>query len=941
MEDWRLFWAKTNREKIEHLHEDWTHPLWAHLIDVGSTALLLWQQYLPASLKKMMVESIGMDEEATGRFLSIWIGLHDLGKAIPNFQGMHPPSKKILERNGLIFHPEPNRLHHGHASIAIVFRWLRSKGLEHDTLLDAAAACVGIHHGKLCQSCVWEEVAEDIRPHAVLGDLKWRDAQQALAEQVFDVWGAVWPDLESLPIVRAPNAWPDWLMAFAGWATLADWLGSMQTCFDLSVKAADSLKEYLPKSRLGAEKAFRTAGLDQQAKLYALPFQAHFKYDPRPLQEIVCQMPMHEYDPELIIIEAPTGEGKTEAAFYAAARKGGGVYVAMPSQSTSDGLFPRLRKFIQGDAQQGLSPAHQGSTAALRLVHGNDLLHDDALALLEVSKATALISDEDENQTQPEDASKGRTLSWFMPKKRALLVPYGVGTVDQLFLGVLHAKHFFLRLFALCGKTVIFDEVHAYDAYMNAIFDRLLRWLRVLNVHVVVLSATLPTETRRRMLLAWGAKQSVSSGESAAYPVLWHVAENKAHSYPFAPTPGREQRLIFHWCDADTTAIANRAEQSLKEGATVMVICNTVQRAQEVFQWLDRDDLLPEEDRILLHARMPQVWRQQREKIALERFGEHRPARPGLLVGTQVIEQSLDIDADVMITDLAPIDLLLQRAGRLHRHSRKDKRPKRFEQPTLIIACSKVAEGELPDIDNISGSGKIYAKVLLWQTWAVLHQVGGWHLPLGSIGSNNDFLPGYRELIETVYNDFSKPPTVLSEETMNEYEEAYEQWRVENRRQSNDANSRLVPETEDLEALFNHRKPELAEEEETEGGILPKHLQAFTRNPEGINAEVILLHPKNEGWSLSDDGPVVLHIEGAKYLTPDQLRTLFGASVRISHAGIVSALWQEEHEVWKKQQEKYAILKRFHLIELKSNQAIVGKTQLTLHPRLGITYEKL
>ncbi len=939
MENWRLFWAKTNREKVKDLPEDWTHPLWAHLLDVGSTALLLWQQYLPASLKKMMVESIGMDEEATGRFLSIWIGLHDLGKAIPNFQGMHPPSKENLERNGLMFHSAPNRLHHGHASIAIVFCWLRSKGLEHDTLLDAAAACVGIHHGKLCQSCVWEEVAEDTRPQAVLGDTSWRTAQQALAEQVFEVWGAAWPHLESLPILSFTNPWPDWLMAFAGWATLSDWLGSMQTCFDPSVQPTDSLKEYLQKSKAGAEKAFQTAGLNQQARLRALSFQEHFKYDPRPLQEIVCQMPLHEHDTELIIVEAPTGEGKTEAAFYIAARKGGGVYVAMPSQSTSDGLFPRFRTFIQGDPDEGLSAAHQGPTAAVRLVHGNDLLHDDALSLLKVSQATASISDED--QPKQDDASKGRALSWFMPKKRALLVPYGVGTVDQLFLGVLHAKHFFLRLFALCGKTVIFDEVHAYDAYMNAIFDRLLHWLRALDINVVVLSATLPAETRRQMLQAWGGKQSVTSSEPAAYPVLWYAAEHKVHSYPFAPTPGREQRLMFQWCDADPKTIASRAEQYIQDGATVVVICNTVQRAQEVFQWLDRDDLLPEKDRMLLHARMPQAWRQQREKKARKRFGKDRPARPALLVGTQVIEQSLDIDADVMITDLAPIDLLLQRAGRLHRHDRKGRRPKGYEQPTFIIACSQAAEGDLPDVDSFSGGGKIYAKVLLWKTWSVLHQVAGWHLPLGSAGLDNRFLPGYRALIEAGYGDLSERSDRLSQEAKAEYEQAYDWWCDESNRHKNNAGRRLVPDTENLEALFKHKKSELKDEEETKGDEVPKYLQAFTRNPDSISTEVILLYSKDNGWSLSANDPVILPRNDAKYLTPNQLRKLFGAAVRIGHAGIVSTLWKEENEAWKGQQEKHAILKRFHLIELKDNQANVGKTQLILHPRLGITYENL
>jgi CRISPR-associated endonuclease/helicase Cas3 len=377
MEPWRLFWAKTNREKIEGLPAEWTHPLWAHLLDVGNAAQVLWDRFLPAALKRKMAEALGMDEEAAGRFLSIWIGLHDLGKGIPGFQEMHEPTKEKLITAGLAFHERPNRLHHGHASTAIVHNWLRAKNLPYDTLLDAAAACVGIHHGKLCRDEVWYSVAEEKRPNSALGGPTWKSVQLELAEAVFAAWGAPWPDPKhpsATSLDRAP--WPDWLMAFAGWATLADWLGSMQSCYDLSVQACDDLASYLPRSRAGAERAYATAGLHQQAALRTLSFTEHFgeNFIPRPLQEIARDLALPTSGPHLVVVEAPTGEGKTEAAFYLAARLGGGMYVAMPSQATSDGLFPRLRDFLAGDLERKLLGAHAGDTAALRLVHGNDLL---------------------------------------------------------------------------------------------------------------------------------------------------------------------------------------------------------------------------------------------------------------------------------------------------------------------------------------------------------------------------------------------------------------------------------------------------------------------------------------------------------------------------------------------------------------------------------------
>ncbi|CCH51597.1 putative protein ygcB [Fibrisoma limi BUZ 3] len=935
METWRLFWAKTNREKIADLPDDWTHPLWAHLIDVGSAAQVLWDNFLPASLKQKMADALGMTIDEAGRFLSIWIGLHDLGKGIPNFQGMHAPSQQKLTDAGLIFHERPNRLHHGHASIAIVWRWLRAKDLPFDTLLDATAACVGIHHGKLCHSDCWEEVAEDEKPNAVLGNEEWKRAQLDLAEAVFTAWGADWPDLSRFESIGGPNdAWPDWLMAFAGWATLADWLGSMQRCYDTSILAGASLANYVPNSRAGAERAYQQAGLNQRPNLRALTFEEHFHYEPRPLQAIIRDLPLSTDSPNLLIAEAPTGEGKTEAAFYGAARLGGGLYVAMPSQSTSDGLFPRLRQFIKGDLDKGLSPAHEGETTALRLVHGNDLLHDEALSLLTIDQATASIADEDEKSTKPDESSKGRLLSWFMPKKRALLVPYGVGTVDQVFLGVLYAKHFFLRLFALCGKTVIFDEVHAYDTYMNTLFGQLLQWLRALDVNVVILSATLPGSAREQMLRAWGvALATVADPATVAYPVVWHATDGQMQVHPFNAAPDRGQRLMFRWCGAEVETLVERVRTLLQEGATVIVICNKVARAQQVFEALDDDNLLPQEDRMLLHARMPQAWRQKREKEALARFGKDRPTRPGLLVGTQVIEQSLDLDADAMITDLAPVDLLLQRAGRLHRHKRKD-RPAGFEEPVFYIACPKAQSGELPEVGEISGGGKIYGEVLLWKTYALLRRVGGWALPLGDAR-----LPGYRSLIEAVYGHLNLPPDDLNDQAQTTYTKSLDKWDVKDNRQAADARKRLVPQPERFEDLFTFEKPELAEEDEGQKSQLPEHLQALTRNPDGINAEVLLLHRTDQGWSVEAGGPTVLYRDRPRFLDPETLRTVFGASIRISQPDVVAALWQQKNEEWKKQQEHNRVLQRFHLIELTGNVATVGNATLRLDDRLGLAIE--
>ena len=932
METWRYFWAKTDRDGTLGVDPDWVYPLWVHLIDVGQAAHLLWDRWVPLFQKRQMARDLQLSLEETGSLLSLWIGLHDLGKAIPGFQNLHEDSKDKLAECGLRSSAHKDHVHHGHASIVIMHQWLDDKGATPNSVLHAAASCVGIHHGKLCQKKDWKTIRrKSIGP---LGDQSWREQQQQLMQAVADAWAPSWPDLDqlpSLPGLREP--WPDWLMAFSGWATLADWLGSMQTCYDLNISARDGLQTYLAISQKGAENALAQAGFEHRAKTKSYSFQEHFRYEPRPLQGIPDRLPLNQQGPHLVIAEAPTGEGKTEAAFYTSAKLGGGIYVAMPSQSTSDGIYPRLQEFLMGDTEANKSGAHDGQKAAVRLVHSNDLLHEDALTLLEVYNATLSIADHDKPERSPETA--GQSLSWFMPKKRALLVPYGVGTVDQLFLGVLHAKHFFLRQFALGGKTVIFDEVHAYDAYMNAIFERLLTWLKALGVHVVVLSATLSKESRGRMLNAWGAKPETTT-EEAPYPVVWHAHAEKAQLYPFNPAHGRGQTLTVQWCNDSIDSIVKQTRELIQLGACVMVICNTVARAQSVFRELDKEDLLPQTDRILLHARMPQAWRQEREKAALKRFGKWRPHGPALLVGTQVIEQSLDLDSDAMICDLAPIDLLLQRAGRLHRHERK--RPIGFEHPQFFVACREAQDHALPEVDEVSAGGKVYAPAVLWRTWHTLKTYKGWSLPQG-----DGRYPGYRILVESVYGlDTDEWLVEYDPGIHRKFKDFFDKWMEENQKGEKEAGSRMVPGPGKLANLFTFSKPQLAEEDEGFSQDVMEHLRAATRNPDGVNAEVLLLHKiGDDGWSLSPNGPVMLHRQNPQKLDADCLKKVFGVSVRISFYDVVKAIWDQDITAWKKQQAANPILKRFGLIELEDGAASIENSMLTLHERLGLIRNKL
>ncbi|MCB0190194.1 MAG: CRISPR-associated helicase Cas3', partial [Caldilineaceae bacterium] len=304
-----------------------------------------------------------------------------------------------------------------------------------------------------------------------------------------------------------------------------------------------------------------------------------------------------------------------------------------------------------------------------------------------------------EETPQGAETSQGtvNAQSWFIPRKRTLLAPFAVGTVDQALMSTLQTRHFFVRLFGLSGKTIIFDEVHAYDTYMNTLFQRLLVWLRAVGASVIILSATLPASTRRALVTAWqGTSEESDLLSDGAYPCVTVASVQECYQLPL-PSDGDARTINIEWVDHSPEAIVAEIKRRLVDGGCVAIICNRVTRAQELYRVLADAQLVAEADLFLFHARTPVQWRNQMETTVLDRFGKAATNRPqrAIVVATQVIEQSLDLDFDLMVTDLAPIDLVLQRAGRLHRHAREH-RPAHLASPTLLITTPKVDENNAP-----------------------------------------------------------------------------------------------------------------------------------------------------------------------------------------------------------------------------------------------------
>jgi CRISPR-associated endonuclease/helicase Cas3 len=295
-------------------------------------------------------------------------------------------------------------------------------------------------------------------------------------------------------------------------------------------------------------------------------------------------------------------------------------------------------------------------------------------------------------------------------------------------------------MIGLAGKVLIIDEVHAYDTYMTTVIEMLLQWLSKVGTSVILLSATLPKERRARLAKAYGVQIAEEMSQENSYPSLWVVSQADVHSSnPNAQQPNRSISIdtSLSYSDDQVEEKARWLLNAVSEGGCACWMTNTVARAQQIFDAVDK--AAPNTvERFLLHAQLPLDERQKREQEITSKFGPASAERkPSIVIGTQVLEQSLDLDFDVMASDLAPIDLLLQRAGRLHRHAGR-KRPITHTEPHLYINAERDENDDL----SLGVNRYVYAPYILYLTWEALQNRSEINLPTD-----------YRPLIEFVYNE--------------------------------------------------------------------------------------------------------------------------------------------------------------------------------------------
>lgn len=721
MNAYELFWGKANRDNQELALK----PLWTHLVDTAVVFVLLWENFVPKGIR-MKLSSGFLNEKEAQLYFAFWAGVHDIGKATPTFQGKILEHKLNLENSfGLRFNVT-NSSPHGYLSYVLLKNWIEKNNF-HETTINLARL-VSIHHGKVP---FFAELHENLDP----GGKLWQQNQQELIDFFADAWGNYW-QLGLRKCLFRPVTNQPLIVLLAGMTTLADWIASMTDFFSSDgeqVEFNDYVEKIKEKARKVAESAgfFTSAGLD--FKLFGDVFPGMVPSD---LQVKVADM-TDSVEPTLTIIEAPTGEGKTEAALFLASKQmagkyDSGLYVAMPTMATSNAMVERLISFL-GKTHD----SHKaGKVINFRLIHGKALLQPEQQDLFDnwLKIRDVGVSDNSESITA--------TASWLISNKRSLLAPYGLGTVDQAMSSALRIKHFFLKLLGLAGKTIIIDEVHAYDVYMQHILHRMLQWLKAIDCHVILLSATLPTSFRNAFLKSWGCVvKEKSDYEIPNYPAILKITNGELQKEDGFSTRMRNTINLFR-ISSNPQLIAVKALELANSGATIAVICNTVRRAQAIYQKIEELNI-NEIELTLFHAGFMHKHRVEIENYVKRRFGNKRkPKEPAILVATQVVEQSLDLDFDVMISDLAPVDLLLQRAGRVHRH-KSIERPECCEKLLFYWACDDTKPGELPsfrDIGIFGTQNDIYDTFTLYKTYCLLISSKTWNLP-----------EDYRFIIDTVY----------------------------------------------------------------------------------------------------------------------------------------------------------------------------------------------
>jgi CRISPR-associated endonuclease/helicase Cas3 len=757
------FWGKTGASDGSDLPA--CHLLPYHSLDVAAAAEAVLER--DALLRTRLAEKLHLGREKVTGWLRALIALHDLGKFSERFQSLDTAVARSLggpttRQSYTIRH---DTLGYG-AWTSIVYpalwdeAWLDLQSLHADRwdwgdYFEALMKPVTGHHGHPPDvTKVQAAQSQFSTPSTKAARAFSRDALALLLPSVpFTSW-----DYGHVPMARQAS----WMIA--GLTILADWIASDRHQIRYQ-RQPMPLSEYWHKhARPQAREAVTRAGISAPAPSADTGLKALFPaYDPTPMQRYASTVDLGD-GPQLFILEDVTGSGKTEAATVLghrlmAADRGRGVYVGLPTMATANSMYTRMaRAYYRLFAQP--------ERASVVLAHSaRDLSEPFQRSIgLEIAGGEAQTTYGSESDDRTAEA---QCTAWLADhRKKALLAHIGVGTIDQALLGVLPSEHQSLRLLGLSRNVLIVDEVHAYDAYMQRLLKQLLRFQAAQGGSAILLSATLPQSMRQDLADAFRSGLGAPEAPLTAtgFPLATRVGQtvhetavNEDCRDGAQIRAGYRRNVRVHLSHSEE-AVLDTLVETARQGRCACWVRNTVADAREGWRKLQerfRDDPALDPGRAhLFHARYAMADRQSIEDDVLSWFGKDSdpPSRTGrVLVATQVVEQSLDLDFDTMASDLAPIDLLIQRAGRMHRHRRTseghrtDDGPDERGEPTLTVLCPSMSgtPSENWYASLFPRGAYVYPDVEgLWLTARTLQKKGRIRVPGEA-----------RDLIEHVYGD--------------------------------------------------------------------------------------------------------------------------------------------------------------------------------------------
>ncbi|MFI6713494.1 CRISPR-associated helicase Cas3' [Nonomuraea sp. NPDC050478] len=730
-------WAKHDRSTDEWL------PLWRHLADAGTVASRLWDRWLPAQVKQVIAEPLpgGLED---GRRLAVWLAAtHDIGKATPAFACQVESLADAMRSAGLDMSlhsrmPDRKLAPHGLAGQVLLRDWLVERYGWKRSATYQFTVIAGGHHGVPPT----HESIRDLDSHSHLVRTPacaalWQQVQWEILDRCAEACGVVGrlPDWAAVKLSQPAQ------VLLTGLVIVADWIASDADLFPYSPEAwgrSESERAERAWHALGLPSPWRACEFTGEAEQlifsrFRLPDGARV----RPVQERAVEVARSMSAPGLMMIEAPMGEGKTEAALavaevFAARSGAGGLFVGLPTMATSSAMFPRMLQWLER------VPGEQAETLvrSVQLAHSKAALNEHYARMARSGVRPLLAVDvdgrADDYRPQEDRAVSSAAMvahHWLRGRKKGMLASFVVGTIDQLLFMGLKSRHLALRHLALAGKVVIIDEAHAYDTYMNSYLDRVLSWLGAYRVPVIVLSATLPAGRRRELAEAYaGTTEPITDftriEAAEGYPLLTAVEPGRPHAPETVDASGRRADVHVERLDDDLMVLGDRLAEELADGGCALVVRNTVDRVLDTAAFLR--GRFGAENVTVAHARFVDLDRAAKDADLLDRFGppepgkDRRPSGPHIVVASQVAEQSLDIDFDLLVSDLCPIDLLLQRMGRTHRHRRgegQSDRPPRLRTARCLVTG---VDWTTVPVEPVSGSVSVYRRHALLRSAAVL-----------------------------------------------------------------------------------------------------------------------------------------------------------------------------------------------------------------------------